>query len=195
LQSGVADVFLGKRHDRAQVQNFRVQRRARFGERDGIGARAAAHVEHVLGVVDAGEPCGFFGIVLRARMHGRDERARARLGKTLGTTRDGGFARLHAFGERRPRIQKMNHVQKARARGRERLRFVRAVKHAVALEQGAHSHEGIEQHLGSASIRAQLRRKPGGRSAFPERSEHVQLEGREQHAAFLKGPAGLHQTL
>ena len=89
----------------------------------------------------------------------------------------------------------MNHVQKASARGRERLRFFRATKDAVVLEQGAHSHEGIEQHLGSASIRTQLRRKLGGRSAFPERCEHVQLKGREQHAAFLKGPAGLHQTL
>ena len=70
-------------------------------------------------------------------------------------------------------VPKMNHVQKARARGGERLRFFRAAKDAVALEQGAYSHEGVKQHLGSASIRAQVRRKLGGRGALPERREHV----------------------
>src|ERR1019366_7403625 len=100
FQSGVADVFLGKRHNRSQVQNFRVERRARLGERDGIGARASTHVEHALGVADAGKPRSLLGIVLRTSVHGRDERACALLGKTLGTTRGGGFARPHAFGER-----------------------------------------------------------------------------------------------
>jgi hypothetical protein len=89
----------------------------------------------------------------------------------------------------------MNHVQEAHARGPECLRLVGAAKDAVALEQGTHRHEGVEQHLGGARIRAELQGKLGCGGAFPERREHVELQGRKQHAAFLKGPAGLHQTL
>jgi hypothetical protein len=194
LQSRLANVALAQKNHRSQIQNLRAQFGTSLGKGDGKGARSAAHVEHSLRMVDAREAHGFFGAVLSPRVHGGNEVARALFGEALGAARLDRPAHLHAFGEGGPRVPQMNRVQQAWPRRPQRLRLGGAAKDGIALQKRAQRHECVQQHLGGARLCAQALGDICGRgAAFPDRREHVQFQGREQHSTFLEGSGRLDQ--